>query len=180
MRVKKDSPKAVLIDQYHCVSRNTEPFARKAEMLLGRCFDADAANINAEHVGIHGAHRADIRLELGSLRYDCAVDVHDDEALFLYELYHLAQHLYAVGVEVSVVTVRKHSAYIAHRHRTEQRVHERVSQNVGVGMTEQTLFVWNFYAAEYQISVGNELMDIISVTYAQYFPLLSARMPSAI
>ena len=90
------------------------------------------------------------------------------------------KQLNTVGTEVGVIVIGKQSAYIPKRRCAEQRVHKRMGQNISVRVAKQSLFIGYVDSTEDELTVFNELMNIISVPDTHYLPLLSARMPSAI
>ena len=64
------------------------------------------------------------------------------EALPAGHFSHLPQQLKAVSVLVEGVVIREVFANVATAERAEQRIHDRVSEDVGVGMSLKPLWVF--------------------------------------
>ena len=96
-----------LLYQRHGVCRDAEPLSGEAKLLLGRCLDAHAVKLRAHRLREYLTHLLYIRRKLRSLRDNGAVDVSDRIAVLADNARHLAQQLYAVRAEKTVVIVRE-------------------------------------------------------------------------
>ena len=96
-----------LLYQRHGVCRDAEPFSSEAKLLLGRCLDAHAVKLCAHRLREYLTHLLYIRRKLRPLRDNCAVDIPDRIAVLADNARHLAQQLYAVRAEKTVVIVRE-------------------------------------------------------------------------
>ncbi len=56
------------------------------------------------------------------------------------------------------------AADIAQTCRTEQRVGNGVQQRIGIGVSEQPFFKWDFNSAKYQLSAFGQLVDIVALS----------------
>ena len=74
-----------------------------------------------------------------------------------------AQQHAAVGAFVTRVGIGKMAADIAERHRTEQRIGNRMQQRIGVGMTEQAGGVGNLDPAENQLAAFDQFMHVVTL-----------------
>ena len=107
-----------------------------------------------------------LRRKLRSLRDNGAVDVPDRIAVLADNARHLAQQLYAVRAEKTVVIVREKLADIAKCSGAEQRVHQCMGKHIRVRMAEQPLFIRYLDPAEDQLPPFDELMHIIPMPYS--------------
>ena len=71
--------------------------------------------------------------------------------------------------------VREMKTDIPHGCRSEQRVHDRMEQNVSVGMSEQPLLIGNIYTSYDKLSPLNKSVNIISASDSDHLLLLQAR-----
>ena len=70
----------------------------------------------------------------------------------------------AVRAFICGVIVRKQMPDVSQCRRTEQRIHQRVRQHIRVRMAEQTDRMRNNNSAQNQLSAGDQLVYVISVT----------------
>ena len=49
--------------------------------------------------------------------------------------------------------------------RTQQSIHDGMDDHIGIRMAQQAFFIRNIYAAQNQLTIRHQLMDIISLSY---------------
>ena len=93
----------------------------------------------------------------------------------------MAQQLDAVGAGIGGIIVGKMFADIAQRQGSQQGVHDRVGQDIGVRMTQKALLKGDLHAAEDQLSSLDEAVHVISLSDSEhvYSPFMARRQPSA-
>ena len=64
---------------------------------------------------------------------------------------------------------------IPHSRRSEQRVHDRMEQNVSVGVSEQPLLIGNVDTSDNKLSPLDKSVNIISASDSDHVLLLKAR-----
>ena len=82
--------------------------------------------------------------------------------MFSEELPHAGEQLQRIRAFVGRVAVREVQPDVPERRRAEQRVRDRVQQDVGVGVPEQPLFIWNVHAADDEPAPLREPVDVVS------------------
>ena len=82
------------------------------------------------------------------------------------------QKLDAVRAEIADVVVGKALPNVAEGRRAEQRIHDCVGQDVGVGVAVQSLFKRNFNAAEDELSPGCKAVGVFADAYSEHITYL--------
>jgi very-short-patch-repair endonuclease len=136
--------------------------ADEAHPLAGGGLDADRARRHAERAGEPRPHRRDVRRQPGTLHHHRRVDVADAPAVLAEQRHHPGEQVQAVGIPPARVGGREMVADVAQRRRAEQRVHDRVGQHVGVGVTEQPDRRGQFDAAQHQPPPRRVTVDVIA------------------
>ena len=108
------------------------------------------------------------------LRNDRRVDVADRVAGGRHFVRHGPQQHAAVGVLVARVAVREMLADVAERGRAEQRVADRVDQNVCIRMALEPLLVRDLHAANDELSPGDQRVHVESLSYAHLCPSIDS------
>ena len=152
-------------DERDGMSRYSKPLSRKAEPLLGRRLHADTIRIYTHCRSESFTHERDVRRELRALGDHRTVNIPDIVAVLSQNAADLTKKPNAVSTEKAVVIIGKELADITERGRAEKRVHNRVRQNIRVGVTEQPLFIAYLNAAEDEPSPLNQPVHVIPVSY---------------
>jgi hypothetical protein len=76
------------------------------------------------------------------------------------------QQFHGIGVSPALVCIREVSAEIAERSRAEQRIADRMREDVCIGMPERTTLERNFNAADNEFASLYETMRIESMSYS--------------
>ena len=85
------------------------------------------------------------------------------------------RQLQAVGTGVGGVSIREVLADVAQRGGTQHSVHHSVGQHIGIRVAQQALFKRHLHAAQDQLAVLDQTVNIITMTNAHYHFLLSVR-----
>ena len=107
---------------------------------VGKSFEEISTIIKKIHLQPAGygnilAHLIDIRRELRLLRADRRVNIDDLVALGFQHTDNVPEELCALGILVLFIGIGKMLADISERRRAEKRVHDRMEQNIRVGMS---------------------------------------------
>ena len=113
------------------------------------------------------AHRRQVRREFRRLRDDGGVDIADLPAGAADPARRFGEQRDRIGALEALVGIGEMLADIAKRGGTEQRIGDRMTQRIGVGMTEQAVAVRNLHAAEDQRPPGDQCMGIPAFADAQ-------------
>ena len=123
------------------------------------------SRINAEGVCQTRSHRVDVRREPRRFRDYGSIDVHDCEASVRDETGGLTQQPQAVGVPVRLVVGGEVAADVAQRGGAQQRVNDRVQQDVGIAVSDRMPVVRNIHPADAQRPARFEAMPVLANTY---------------
>src|SRR6185503_5975961 len=132
----------------------------EAQLLRGRGLDVDRGGRDAEILGDVADHPRHVRRHARLLREDRRVDVHDPEPRGFHFLSRLPEQHAAVDLAVAGIRMGIVPADVAQRRRAEQRIADRVQQDVGVRMPEQALAVRNDHPADHELPSLGERMHI--------------------
>jgi pimeloyl-ACP methyl ester carboxylesterase len=150
---RREARRRVLAQRRHGERRGALAAADEAHALARRGLHVDGA---AERGGERVADRLAVGGDLGALEHHRHVDVLDrpDEAG------DVAQQLHRVGVLPDGVAVGEVLADVAQPGRAEQRVGDRVGEDVGVGVAGEAGLVRDLHAAEDEPAPGRERVRV--------------------
>src|SRR5260370_12302680 len=117
---------------------------------------------DAEARGQVGAHCAKVRLEAGLLGDDGAVDVDDAVARLLDDGGRSREQVEAGRVLVPGVVGGKVLTDVSQRRGAEQRVDDRMSQHIGIGMAVEAGWMLDLHATDDQIAAGLQRVDVVA------------------
>jgi transposase InsO family protein len=118
--------------------------------------------VDAEYAGKTAGDLLATRGELWALEDHGGVDVHDPPAGVPQERQRMAQQLQRVGVPVALVGVREVLADIAEPGGPEQRIDDRVRENVGIGVPVEAALLRDRDAAEHQPPAVGEPVAVVA------------------
>ena len=145
---------------------NAQALAGKAQMFLGGGLDAHSIHRHPKGGGQILPHGGDVGGQLGLLAEQGGIDVHDLPALLPHDACHMLRQLQAVGTGVGGVGIREVLADVAQRGSTQHSVHHSVGQHIGIRVAQQTLFKGHLHAAQDQLAVLDQTVNIITMTNA--------------
>jgi len=131
-------------------------------------------------LGQIGDHLANMGGQPGPLGDDGGVEIADPEAARLRQADHMFKQQHAVDPLVGGVGVGEIAADVAEAESAENRITNRMQQNIRVRMTEQAIFIRDRHAAEDQRPVGNQAMDIKTVADTHHVKLTSPAVSNAL
>ena len=149
------------------MSGYTFPAAGKAEPLGGGGLDADPARAKAQataQVLLHGLH---MRAQLGRLAHHRDVDIGDVISGLAHQVAGVGEQLQAAGVFVARIMVRKVRAQVSQGRGPQQGVDDSMGQHVGVRVSQQPCLMLQLHAAQDQLPVGDQAMDIVAESSAK-------------
>src|SRR6266540_4337711 len=120
-----------------------------------------------------------MRAQSRRLRIDHRIQIHQPAPLPGHERYHLSEQLQAGDIFVPLVRGGEMRPEIALSHRTEQRIANRVGQDIGIRMSIKTLAVGNLYATKHKLATGRQGMDVVADADSHAFPFRAASIASA-
>jgi hypothetical protein len=138
----------------------------EAQSLVCRGFDGDLVVVDVQGAGDVLSHLVHIRRNLRSFKTDRGIDVDNMEAMLRQEVAHMFQQDQARYAFVPRVGVREVLADITEAGRTCERIHDCVKENVGVGVTGETLAVLDLHAPEDELPPLLKAMDVVAVADA--------------
>lgn len=127
-------------------------------------FHADNRRINTQCIGKLSSYRVNVRRELRLFRNHHRVDVRHNVSGAPDDRCGALEQIDTVGSRPLWIGVRKMEADIALRRRPENRIRHRMTEDVGVGMPDESHPVRNFDAAYDQPPAGLEAVKIVSST----------------
>ena len=141
-----------------------DPFAAadRAEAFVRRRLDVDALRRYAEAIGDRPLHLGDARRQLRALGDDRRIDVVDGEAALTQQAERFVRQGQAGGVLPLRVVRWKVGADVAGAGGAQQRVDDRVQQDVGVGVAGQPGLALKRDAAEDERPPGLEAVDVVA------------------
>ncbi len=132
-------------------------------MFGGGGFDGDVIKVDAHHLGEGLLHLWDVGIEFGMFSADGAVDVADAVAFGGNDVEGLAQKNLGVDVLKLVALLGwKMITDVAHVGGSKNGVANGMDEHIGIGMAEQTEGVVNLDAAEPEVAVGNQLVNVVA------------------
>jgi hypothetical protein len=137
--------------------------ADRAHALGRRRLHVHARAGQSERIGQPRADRVPVRADLGSLEHDGRVDVDGLEPFRGHQRHHLAQQLDGIRVVPALVGVGEVVADVAEPRRAAQRGHDRVREDVGVGVTVEAAVVRNLHPAEDEPAARREAVRVVAV-----------------
>ena len=108
-----------------------------------------------------------MRRQFRLLRYYGDIGIDELEPAPPHDTHDALHEFYAGNILVARVAVRKMDADIPFPHSTQQSIHERVQQHIGIGMAGQTSRRRNFDTAQKEFPPALEAMYIVTVADAQ-------------
>ncbi len=106
----------------------------------------------------------------GAMRGACAMIVastfNGEDAWRSHERAHLAQQLAAVDALVACVAVRKVLADVAEGRGAQERIADRMQEDIRVAMAQEALLVRDLDAADDELAPRDELVDVESLADA--------------
>ena len=116
-----------------------------------------------------------MRRHLRALEHDGGVDVDHPQPLAAHQGRHLAQQRDRVGAAPALVGVGEVLADVAQPGRPQQRVHDRVREDVGVGVAGQAQLVLDAHAAEDQRAALDQAVGVVAQADHHVAPIGSVR-----
>ena len=156
----------ICVQSGHGVGGHAGAVAGEAQVLLGGGLDVDPVRLCPERRPCFPAFACGRpTLCLGD---EGGVDVHHPVSGVCQSVPDPGQQHQAGDVQKGVVTVRKQAADVSQGGGTQQRVHHRVGQHVGVGVTVQPPVIGDVDAAQDQRTSGGEPVDIVAVAMRRF------------
>ena len=115
------------------------------------------------------SHFFNVRCEFWLLRDYCTINIRNAITFFKYIFHCLFKQNFAVNILVRIVIIGKKFAYITERSGTKKRIANCVKKHIGIGMSEKSFGVWDFHAAQKQLSAVAKTVHVISVAYSHFY-----------
>ena len=132
----------------------------EAQALGGGCGEAHLRGVDPHRLGHALPHGVAVRCELGRLRRDGAVAVHEAKSPLARKVRDPRQEDHAVRALVGWVGVREEPPYVAGAHGAEDGVHERVGDDVGIGVALEPALRGDVHPAEDEGAPLGERVDV--------------------
>src|SRR5262249_9479423 len=132
----------------------SHPFALPdwAEFFVGRRFHAHVRFAYADRASNFLGHRTNVRGDFWRFGDECGVDIEDARSFVGMQFRHSFQNLDAADAAKRLIRIWKMPADVARADRAEQRIRDRMRQNIRVRVSFQPVRVWNLNAAQNQLS----------------------------
>src|SRR5208282_300966 len=132
------------------------------------CFDSDTVRGNSAQLGDLLANGVGVRADFWSGQDQRGIQIHESVARGLDALQRLAQKHGGVGVFPLRIGRRKQRSNVGAGDGAEQRVSDRVQQDVAVGMAAETLVVRQSHAPDFERNAGFEFVRVPTVADAHF------------
>ena len=109
-------------------------------------------HIDLSHIDHQGfrdifPHGIDMRAHLRCLCNDRCIDIFDKHMILFQQLAHFFQQFYGRNTLVRGICIREMFPDVPQRRCSQQRIHDRMEQDIRIRMSQKTLFIRYFHAA---------------------------------
>src|SRR5205823_10167175 len=108
------------------------------------------------------ANRRNVWADFRRFGDECGIDIDHARSFVGKQFRHSFQNLDAADAAYRLIRIWKMLADVSSADRTEQRVRDRMRQNIRVRVSVQPVRVWNLDAAQNQFSSLRETMDVVT------------------
>ena len=103
-----------------------------------------------------------MRAHLRCLCNDRRIDIFDKHMIFFQQLAHFFQQFYGRNTLVRGICIREMFPDVPQRRCSQQRIHDRMEQDIRIRMSQKSLFIRYFHAADDEVSSLHQTVYVIS------------------
>jgi len=137
-------------------------------MLIRRGFDSDPLGIEFKRTGDVDFHFLNVWKNLRRLRNYCGIHVHQFPAAHRDQPRGFVKEHPAGRAFPARVRVREEMANIGLTQRSQNRVADGVHQDIGIGVSVESLRMWDFDSPENQLSPRDESVNVVTYSHVNH------------
>jgi hypothetical protein len=136
--------------------------ADEPDAFVGRRFDPDLIDLDAEGLGDFLLHLGEMGGNFGPFSDEGGIDIEDGGPFFVSELLDFFKEDETAAAFPLGIGVREIVTDISLAHRSQKGIGNCVNEDIGIGVAIEALFKGDFDPAEKQFTSGDQLVNIIS------------------
>jgi len=125
-------------------------------------FQADIFAGDLQNTDERGANRRKVRPELGALAHDDNIHVHNSHAATRKKFAGVLDELETSGALPFRIGIWEMRTDVTQPAGTEDRIAQRVTKHIAVGMPNRSLVEWNFNPRQNQLAPVGQAMQVVS------------------